>query len=228
VYATSKRGTFQWKEKQNLRRGSSGQLAILPGRLICQSLEITSIKTSGSFFAEAWKGAQQVSPTDASDLRQEIETDLDRLSQQLPDRFSRTLNLVRKGIPRIFTLPFVITHGDLNETNILVDDGYITGVIDWAESTIYPFGMSLWALENILGYMDKTGWHYHENAKDLRNEFGIHVGSLQEEVKQKILLARMLGLFLRYGFEQDGSARGRVRDTDAALRYADAFCTGGI
>jgi hypothetical protein len=204
----------------------------LQGRSICQSLEITSIETSGSFFAEAWKGAQQVTPTDASNLRQEIEIDLNQLSQQLPDRFLRTLNLVRKGIPGIFTLPFVITHGDLNETNILVDDGYITGIIDWAESTIYPFGVSLWALENILGYMDSTGWHYHENAKELRHEFWrvfeANVGGIQEEVKEKIRLAWMLGLFLRYGFEQDGSARGRVRDTDTALRYADAFCTEGI
>ncbi|KAJ4116102.1 hypothetical protein NW768_011074, partial [Fusarium equiseti] len=184
------------------------------------------------FFAEAWKGAQEVTPCHVSNLRQQIEIDLNQLSQELPARFSRTLTLVREGIPEIFTFPFVITDGDLHETNILVDDGYITGVIDWAESTIYPFGVSLWALENILGYMDGTGWHYHKNAKELRDEFWwvfeTNIGSIQEGMKEKILLARMLGLFLRYGFEQNGSARVRVRDTDAALRYANAFCTGGI
>jgi len=80
--------------------------------------------------------------------------------------------------------------------------------------------------------MDGTGWHYYKNAKELREEFWrvfeTNIGSIQEGMKEKILLARMLGLFLRYGFEQNGSARGRVRDTDAALRYANAFCTGSI
>lgn len=93
---------------------------------------------------------------------------------------------VREGLPAIFALPFVMTHGDLNETNVLVDDGSITRVIDWAESTIYPFGVSLWALENILGYMDNTGWHYHENARELWDEFWqvfeTNVGSIQAEL----------------------------------------------
>lgn len=156
--------------------------------------------------------------------------DLIRLSENMPNRFLRTLNLVLEGLPRIFILPFVITHGDLNETNILVDDaGHITGVIDWAESRILPFGSSLWALENVLGYMDGTGWHYHDGAEDLRDEFWrifeIKIGDIREEVKENIRLARMAGLFLRCGFEQDGSARIKVRDIDFALRYADSFCT---
>jgi Ser/Thr protein kinase RdoA (MazF antagonist) len=98
--------------------------------------------------------------------------DLTRLSENHPDRFLSTLNVVLQGLPRIFTLPIVITHGDLNDTNILVDDaGCITAIIDWAESRVLPFGMSLWALENVLGYMDGTGWQYHDNAEELRDEF---------------------------------------------------------
>ncbi|KAF1958943.1 hypothetical protein CC80DRAFT_490711 [Byssothecium circinans] len=199
-------------------------------------LEIRQFRTVGDlarFFVAAWKQPQRVTPTVINNLRHELEVDLHRLSQKLPDRFTGTLNHIREYLPRIFTLPFVITHGDLNETNILVDDaGYITGVIDWAESKILPFGMSLWALENVLGYMDGTGWHYYDNAKELRDEFWrvfeTNIRGIQEEVKESIRLARMVGLFLRYGFEQDGLARGKVRDTDITLRYADAFCTGGI
>ena len=162
-----------------------------------------------------------------------METDLNRLHQHLPNRFKDTLNQVLEHLPRIFNIPFVITHGDLNEMNILVDDiGHITGVIDWAESEICPFGISLWALENILGYMDDTGWHYHDNCKELREEFWRvfekSVGPLQEDMKENIRISRMVGLFLRYGFEHDGSSRGKVRDTEFALRYADAFCTEGI
>ncbi|KAF5240549.1 hypothetical protein FANTH_9520 [Fusarium anthophilum] len=140
------------------------------------------------FFAAAWRGTQEVSPSTFNDLHKEFETDLDRLFQRLPDRFTKTLNLVRQNLPRIFTLPSVITHGDLNETNILVDNaGHISGIIDWAESKIYPFGISLWALENILGYMDSNGWHYYDNAQELRDEFWrifeTDIGGIQEDVK---------------------------------------------
>ncbi|EXA30778.1 hypothetical protein FOVG_17877 [Fusarium oxysporum f. sp. pisi HDV247] len=198
--------------------------------------EMRQFRTVGDlarFFAAAWRGAQEVSPSIVNNLYKELESDLNRLSQRLPDRFTKTLNLVRQNLPRIFTLPSVITHGDLNETNILVDNaGHISGVIDWAESKVYPFGISLWALENILGYMDSNGWHYYDNAQELRDEFWqifeTDIGGIQEDVKVNIRFARMVGLFLRYGFHQDGAVRGKVRDTDVALRYADAFCTEGI
>lgn len=156
-----------------------------------------------------------------------------RLAENLPERFTRTLNEVLEGLPRIMTLPFVLTHGDLNEMNMLVDDnGHITGIVDWAESRILPFGFALWGLENILGYMNSKGWHYHDNAQKLRDEFWrifeADTGCVQDDVKANIRLARMAGLFLRYGFEHSASVTGKVNDTDFALRYADAFCTGGL
>jgi hypothetical protein len=37
--------------------------------------------------------------------------------------------------------------------NLLVDkdDGHLTGVIDWAEAEILPFGCELWGIENVMG-----------------------------------------------------------------------------
>ncbi|KAF5022042.1 hypothetical protein F66182_5925 [Fusarium sp. NRRL 66182] len=200
----------------------------LEGKAEFEMRQFRTVGDLARFFAASWKGAQQVSSSIASNVQLEFESDLSRLSQRLPDRFTGTLNLVRRGLPRILTLPFVITHGDLNETNILVDNaGHISGVIDWAESKIYPFGISLWALENILGYMDSSGWHYYDNAKDLRDEFWrifeTDIGGLQEEVKENIRFARMIGLFLRYGFQQDGAVRGKVRDTGVALSFKHAI-----
>ncbi|KAH6630051.1 hypothetical protein B0J18DRAFT_88342 [Chaetomium sp. MPI-SDFR-AT-0129] len=224
IYVMEKRGGVCYIQTRDMSPEGKAQF---------EARQFQTVGDLARFFAEAGKGPQQVTPAIADSLRQELETDLDRLSEKLPDRFARTLNQVRDGLPRIFSLPFVITHGDLNESNILVDDvGRITAIIDRAESKILPFGMSLWALENILGYMDSTGWHYHDNTEELRDEFWrvleTNIGGVWKETKEAIRLARMVGLFLRYGFEQDGSARGRVRDTGSALRYADAFCTGGI
>ena len=43
--------------------------------------------------------------------------------------------------------------------NILVSPitGRITGIIDWAEAKVLPFGLALYGLENLLGYMGPGG-----------------------------------------------------------------------
>ncbi|PQE29200.1 kinase-like domain protein [Rutstroemia sp. NJR-2017a BBW] len=33
---------------------------------------------------------------------------------------------------------FVLTHGDLNPSNIMVQDGHVTGILDWEHSGFYP------------------------------------------------------------------------------------------
>jgi len=42
-------------------------------------------------------------------------------------------------------MPWVLIHQDFSGINIFVnpDSGYITGVVNWADATIEPFGMAL-------------------------------------------------------------------------------------
>lgn len=63
----------------------------------------------------------------------------------------------------------VLTRSDLCEVNITVnpDTGNITGIVDWAETKVLPFAMSLWGFLNVLGVMDSDGWHYHENSSTM-------------------------------------------------------------
>ncbi|OBS26108.1 hypothetical protein FPOA_00051 [Fusarium poae] len=49
----------------------------MEGKAEFETRQFRTVGDLASFFAEAWKGAQQVSLTDVSDLRQEIEIDLD-------------------------------------------------------------------------------------------------------------------------------------------------------
>jgi hypothetical protein len=46
--------------------------------------------------------------------------------------------------------------------NILVHPhtGHITGVVDWADATIEPFGIALWGLDSVLGCSGSEGWPY--------------------------------------------------------------------
>lgn len=118
--------------------------------------------------------------------------------------------------------------------NFLVDPsaGHLTGVIDWAEAQISPFGISLWGLENVLGYMNSQGWHYHTDHRSLRDLFWQifeeNVGGLSDEDRQSIRVARMADLFFRYGFSWDGdNNRQPVEEGTPSFKYLDAFCAAG-
>lgn len=117
--------------------------------------------------------------------------------------------------------------------NILVshDTGYITGVVDWAEGTIQPFGFALYALESALGNMGSDGWEYFNYTEDLRNEFWIEfsklIGRPPEATMKAIHIARNAGIFIRYGLPFDSGFQGMVgvRDpkSDDQFRYLDAL-----
>lgn len=117
--------------------------------------------------------------------------------------------------------------------NLLIDPdtGNITGIVDWAEARILPFGFSLWGLENVLGYMDSEGWHYYDNSRELEDlfwqTFWVLARNASDTDVQLIRAARMAGLFCRYGFIVEGKAVIRAVDQSDGffLPYLDAFCT---
>jgi aminoglycoside phosphotransferase (APT) family kinase protein len=47
----------------------------------------------------------------------------------------------------------VLQHDDLLENNFYVEEatGYITGIVDWANAKVAPYGISLSGLEIVLG-----------------------------------------------------------------------------
>jgi hypothetical protein len=109
--------------------------------------------------------------------------------------------------------------------NILLDPntGHISGVIDWAEAKILPFGISLWGFQNVLGYMDSKGWHYYRNYHNLETlfwqTFDDIVGEVSETDRHAIRAAGNAGLFLQYGFAWDIGVRERpVNESDSSLR----------
>ncbi len=117
-------------------------------------------------------------------------------------------------------LPWVLTHSDLSEMNILVDpdSGHLTGVVDWAEATIEPFGLALWGLESVLGCSGPAGYSYYgNNTLHLRTLFRetllAEIGyALAEETLKAIDDARTLGHLLRYGFIWEIDRRKPIQD----------------
>ena len=79
-----------------------------------------------------------------------------QLSGTLSSRFTivkRTFQIIDEIS---YQVPWVLTHSDLSNTNILVDSdsGHLTGVVDWADARIEPFGIALWGLESMLRVME--------------------------------------------------------------------------
>ncbi|KAJ5722338.1 hypothetical protein N7488_000373 [Penicillium malachiteum] len=195
-----------------------------------------TIKDLARFFAQSWNNNQQPCSDDTAKLLTEFQANFDRLNQELPSRFTPAIDMVRKELPSLFSkaLPFVLSHGDLNVMNILVnpETGSITGIVDWAESRILPFGFALYGLETVLGWMDSKGWHYYDHQRELESLFW---RTFQKEAQgfsngdfRSICAARMAGLFYRYAFVFDakGAVKNvRVADSNGSFPYLDAFCT---
>jgi hypothetical protein len=104
-------------------------------------------------------------------------------------------------------LPLVFTHGDLNGLNILTNnDGHVSSVIDWGESTWKPFGMGLYGLDTFLGSMRPEGYSSVEGHEQLRDRFfetmWIHMPpemfTRKRELEKAVRVAETVGILHRH------------------------------
>jgi Ser/Thr protein kinase RdoA (MazF antagonist) len=101
----------------------------------------------------------------------------------------------------------VLLHCDFGTSNIMVDGtSYrLTGVIDWAEAEICPFGQNLHSLQALTGALHlKNGWRRYEGYEALKDTFWStfqdEVGDLSVETMKIIKIARIMGLLRSRGF----------------------------
>ncbi|KAJ5091946.1 hypothetical protein NUU61_006816 [Penicillium alfredii] len=202
------------------------------------SRQCNTIKDFARFFAQSWNNDQRPCSDKTAILLAEFQANFDLLARDLPSRFAPNLERVRKELPSLFSkaLPFVLSHGDLNMMNLLTnpETGNITGIVDWAESRILPFGFALYGLENVLGRMDSEGWHYYDRYRELESlfwqTFREEAYNFSDADLYLIRVARMAGFFFHYGFVFDikGVVQSVRMDQPAgSLAYLDAFCTAG-
>ena len=173
--------------------------------------------------------------------RATISSKLSVLTSTLPPRFTATILRVHRELGELFhpRYPQVLTHGDLCETNILVSPtmGGVTGIIDWAEAEVLPFGLALYGLENLLGYMSPEGWRSFEIRDELEQRFWDQLwdriaGSPappDNSIRHTVAIARQVGVLMRYGFTwEDGSVERAVTEEDkGSLAYLDALLLTG-
>ncbi|KAM0417394.1 hypothetical protein ACHAPT_012629 [Fusarium lateritium] len=134
-----------------------GQLRANGGHLLS-----TALKDFATFFAAAWHNTpSSMSLPDRSELNASYKADLEQLHRSLPERFRKTVERLLWDLPGLFAedWPLVPNHTDLLENNIHVSPktGHITGICDWKDATVGPFGTSLEGLESLLGERSTTG-----------------------------------------------------------------------
>lgn len=159
------------------------------------------------------------------------------LSCHLPDdRLRKIAYEALKSLHRLDSLPVVLTHGDTIPSNIVVNTTThsIEGFIDWAEAEWLPFGMCLYGLEHLLGYVSADGMRfvYYSSSQALRRHFWLElnkrilVGDTETDPGPAINLARDIGVLLWYGFAWDDGAIDRVisgRHDLTELMYLQTF-----
>jgi Phosphotransferase enzyme family len=185
------------------------------------------------FLARSWQGKDNLNLPPGK-VGSSIRTRLEMLAVELPLRFRAAAKRVLSQLHVVeSTLPWVLAHGDIVAGNIMLDPstGRLVGLVDWAEAEPLPFGICLYGLEEIVGYMTASGFVYHSAADRARAAFWrkLHLeipDMARPLVRRAVDVARDLGVLLWYGFAFDNGAIDRVvqegRDP-VEIRYLDAL-----
>lgn len=118
-----------------------------------------------SFFALSWKAPQEIDSDYRENLRRTYTNELQLLLHSLPPRFRQIIVNCLDSVEAILSLPMVLLHRDFSQCNIMVNETtcHLTGVIDWAEAKICPFGQNLHSLQAFTGTLHfKNGWRRYE------------------------------------------------------------------
>lgn len=131
-----------------------------------------------------------------SNLEEDLRFGLSRLHKTKdPLVIEEKFQELRKNFPK--SEPYVLTHGDLNFTNIMVEDGKIEAIIDWEFSGYMPWWAERWL--SLMGGQDDTD----ELFEPLWADIGVEMDedTFQTEVFDKV--APLITAWKRCRFDVD-------------------------
>ncbi|KAI9764808.1 MAG: hypothetical protein M1840_008077 [Geoglossum simile] len=188
------------------------------------------------FLTLSWHGRSKI-PSSISlygKVGPQIDSRVQQLCDGLPPRFSQRAKHVQRHLHLLLSLPLVLNHGDIVDSNIMLDPstGTLTGLVDWTEAEMLPFGTCLYGLEELLGFMTPSGWVYYQRSNELREaayrKLLEEIPELQQNtgLLEAVAVARDLGVLLWHGFAWDDGAIDRVvadSTDEREIMYLETF-----
>jgi hypothetical protein len=177
-------------------------------------------------------------PQVQADCQEGVYRRLTKLKNSSLSILSRTtISELERSLPILFkqTYPQVLTHNDLSQTNILVNEKTfeITGIVDWSLARVLPFGMELDSLLLATGYMDLSGWHNYTCRLQLLNAFWdefwtqcrVYDDVRRQEVRTIAMQATKIGAVLHHAFQRnaDGSPSEELTTSEWALKTMNSL-----
>ncbi|OCL01238.1 hypothetical protein AOQ84DRAFT_393807 [Glonium stellatum] len=75
-------------------------------------------------------------------------------------------------LAQLKVLPLFVSHFDLNDVNIMIDDNYeVSGIVDWELSTPLPFGMGFCRIHTLAGEFSEKKFHMPPEFEDAEKGF---------------------------------------------------------
>ena len=103
------------------------------------------------------------------------------------DDFTAMLERVQSGA--LDDLPFSISNGDMNPTNLMVtEQGVVSGLVDWEMMDIWPLGFDLGAIHWIMGSGFGEKYSLYENADEIEKRFWVAFMSSVDEQEDALHL----------------------------------------
>ena len=170
-------------------------------------------------------------------IRPHLEAVLESRLEQIDPWLSHIQSYLDK-LEQFKTLPLWVTHYDLNEVNVLIDDDcQVTGLIDWKLSTPLPFNVSLGRIHTIVGeYTGGEFWEPPEFGDAERGFWNELVAGIPADVrnslKSQVNLAQdaiILGMLLDTFYYINGEVGGggvSLKSLPKFLTYRIPFIRG--
>ncbi|KAJ5738749.1 hypothetical protein N7493_001904 [Penicillium malachiteum] len=195
------------------------------------------VKDLARYFARCWSSPQPVDFQIQNGVQGEIQRRLMKVKSAhfesvLPHA---TILELERILPVLFqqTYPQVLTHNDLSQTNILVNEKTfeITGLVDWSLAKVLPFGMELETLILATGYMGNKEWHTYTCRQRLIDAFWAEFWTQcqivdpirQQEVRSIAMQGAKIASILHYAFKRnlDGTPSEALNTSDWPLRWLE-------
>ncbi|KAK8182324.1 hypothetical protein BC567DRAFT_174988, partial [Phyllosticta citribraziliensis] len=179
-----------------------------------------------AFLARGWRrDSDGELPLQSGPLNAATPHKLRQLSAHLPSRRLRSAaRRTLAALPLLRLLPLALNHGDVVPGNVMAatDGCGMAGLVDWAEAEVGAWGVPLYGLEFLLGFVGRGEgaaawrWTYYSCAGELRRlfwrEIKRRIVELAPSLMQAIRVARDVGVLLWFGFAWEEGRIDRVVD----------------